>query len=48
MIIGGCPVFVIVPSAAPTLVSVQTLNSTSIKVEWLAVPEESMHGIPTR
>ena len=47
-IIGSCPVFVTVPSAAPTLVSVQTLNSTSIKVEWLAVPEESMHGIPTR
>ena len=28
--------------------SVQTLNSTSIKVEWLAVPEESMYWITTR
>ncbi|PFX19584.1 Netrin receptor DCC [Stylophora pistillata] len=37
-----------VPSAAPTLVSVQTLNSTSIQVEWLAVPEESIQGIPIR
>ena len=40
--------FFTVPSTAPTLVSVQTLNSTSIKVKWLAVPEESTHGIPTR
>ena len=48
MIISGCPVFVTVLSAAPTLVSVQTLNSTSIKVEWLAVPEESMYWITTR
>ena len=36
------------PSAAPELVSVQTLNSTSIQIEWLAVPEESIYGIPTR
>ena len=48
MILCGCPVFISVPSAAPTLVSVQTLNSTSIQVKWLAVPEESTHGIPTR
>ena len=47
MIISGCPVFVTVLSAAPTLLSVQTLNSTSIKVEWLAVPEESMYWITT-
>ena len=40
--------FFTVPSTAPTLVSVQTLNSTSIQVKWLAVPEESTHGIPTR
>ena len=40
--------FFTVPSKAPTLVSVQTLNSTSIQVKWLAVPEESTHGVPTR
>ena len=44
----GYLVFATVPSAAPELVSVQTLNSTSIQIEWLAVPEESIYGIPTR
>ena len=43
----GYLVFATVPSAAPELVSVQTLNSTSIQIEWLAVPEESIYGIPT-
>ena len=40
--------YVVVPSEAPVLKPVTVLNSTSVKVEWLPVPEEYRHGIITK
>ena len=40
--------YVAVPSEAPVLKPVTVLNSTSVKVEWLPVPEEKRHGIITK
>ena len=40
--------YVTVPSKAPVLKPVTVLNSTSVKVEWQPVPEDSRHGIITK
>ena len=40
--------FVAGPSAAPLLVSVTVLNSTSVMMEWESVPKEYRNGIITK